>query len=169
MRTKLKKLIITCGYLVYKIIRTPIIWYWKLFKIKTKGVRVMLIHDGKVILVRHWYNSLWVMPGGGIHKYETPEQAAIREVKEELGIDIKQLDYLLGAYSNIREGKNDTVYCFVAELDSQIEIHSKKFNIEISDSMWCSISNFPQDTSRATKDRIREYLAVDISKEIRSW
>lgn len=169
MRTKLKKLIITCGYIAYTIVKTPIIWYWKLFKIKTKGVRIMLIHEEKMILVRHWYNSLWVMPGGGIHKHETPEQAAIREIKEELGIDIKQLDYLLGVYSNIVKGKNDTVYCFVVELDSQIEISCKKFNIEISDIIWSSIYSFPPDTSSATKNRIQEYLASDISGENRSW
>lgn len=169
MRKKLKKLIITCGYGTYKIIRTPLKWYWKLYKIQTKGVRVMLVHQGKIILVRHWYNSLWVMPGGGIHKHETPEQAAVREIKEELGIEIQQLDYLLGQYSNTKEGKNDTVYCFIVELDSQIELSRKKLNFEISDMIWSSVSDFPQDTSRATKDRFNEYLNSEISKEIRPW
>lgn len=169
MRSKLKKLIRTCGAIAYKIIRTPFKWYWKLFKIKTRGVRVLLVHRDKIILVRHWYNSLWVMPGGGIKKYETPEQAAIREIKEEVGIDIKQLDYLLGIYSNTREGKNDEVHCFVVELDSLIEIPRRKFNIEISDVIWSSLSNLPSNISRATKDRIQEYVNSQISKEIRPW
>lgn len=169
MHTKLKKLIIACGYIAYKIIRTPFKWYWKLFNIKTKGVRVMVVQDGKIILVRHWYNSLWVMPGGGIKKYETPEQAAIREIKEEIGIEIKQLDYLLGIYSNTKEGKNDEVHCFVVELNSQVQISRRRFNIEISDIAWSSFSELPQNTSRATQNRIQEYLNSEASKEIRPW
>jgi len=169
MRPKLKKLIIWCGYRVYKIVRTPFKWYWKIFKIKTRGVRVLITHQNKLILVRHWYNSLWVMPGGGIKKHETPEQAAIREIQEEIGIDIPQLEYLLGAYSNIKEGKNDTVHCFVVELDEQIQIPHHKFNIEISDIKWCEFENLPEGTSGATRARIQEYLRKDISTVIRPW
>ena len=29
------------------------------------------------------------MPGGSIHKNETPEEAAVREVKEEVGLDVE--------------------------------------------------------------------------------
>ena len=77
MRTRIKEVVLSLGYIAFKIIRTPIKWYWKKFNIKTNGVRVMIVHKGSIVLVRHWYNILWVMPGGGIKKYETPEQAAI--------------------------------------------------------------------------------------------
>lgn len=169
MRPKFKKLIILLGYTTYKIVRTPIKWYWKLCNIQTKGVRVLLVHQDQVILVRHWYNSLWVMPGGGIKKHETPEQAAIREIKEELGIDISQLDYLLGVYSNKTENKNDEVHCFVVELETKIEIPKRKFNFEIADIVWVDIKNHPTGTSLATSKRIQEYLVKDISQDIRLW
>lgn len=32
--------------------------------------------------------SYWTLPGGGIHDNETPEQAIVREVKEETGLDV---------------------------------------------------------------------------------
>jgi len=128
----------------------------------------MIIHEDSVVLVRHWYNNLWVMPGGGIKKYETPEQAAIREIQEELGISDIQLEYRLGIYSNNQEGKNDTVYCFVAILDHKIPFQ-KKFNLEISDSVWCRFDSLPEGTSKATKARISEYIHKDISKETRLW
>jgi 8-oxo-dGTP pyrophosphatase MutT (NUDIX family) len=169
MRTRFKKLIITLGYTAYKIVRIPIKWYWRLFNIKTRGVRVMIVYQDKIILVRHWYNSLWVMPGGGIKKHETPEQAAIREVKEELGISIGQLDYLLGVYSNIKEDKKDTVYCFVVELKEKLEIPRRRFNIEIADAIWVGIKNLPTDTSKSTRNRIFEHIKQDITKEIRPW
>lgn len=46
--------------------------------------------DGKIALIKRVRNNHedYVIPGGGIEEGETPEDAAIREVKEELGIDI---------------------------------------------------------------------------------
>ena len=169
MRTKIKKLIFKLGYGAYRIVRTPVKWYWKLFNIQTRGVRVMLVHQEKIVLVRHWYNSLWVMPGGGIHKHETPEQAAIREIQEELGIKIDQLEYLLGVYSNNKEGKNDIVYCYVVELSEQIIFPKRRFNIEIADIVWSEFSNLPIGTSFATKTRIKEYVSKDITDTLRPW
>lgn len=169
MRTKIKKLIINFGYKIYKFIRTPVIWYWKIFKIQTRGVRVLIIYQNKTVLVRHWYNSLWVMPGGGIDKYETPEQAAVREVREELGMKINQLDYLLGIYQNKKEGKNDIVYCYVVELDNLCDFSKNKFNFEISDIVWKDFNELPEGTSKATKQRLEEYIKSDTSKELRIW
>lgn len=169
MHTKIKKLIIYFGYKTYKIVRTPLLWYWKIRKIQTRGVRVMLVCQGKLVLVRHWYNSLWVMPGGGIHRHETPEQAAIREIKEELGVNIIQLDYLLGVYQNKKEGKDDLVYCYVVEIPEMSNFSKNKFNFEIADIIWKSFDELPEGTSGATKQRIHEHIHSDISKEIRVW
>lgn len=43
----------------------------------------------KILLVKRRDIPVWVIPGGGIEPGETPEQAAIREVKEESGFDVK--------------------------------------------------------------------------------
>jgi 8-oxo-dGTP diphosphatase len=48
--------------------------------------------DGRVLLARRpegkTMAGLWEFPGGKLHPGETPEQALIRELKEELGIDV---------------------------------------------------------------------------------
>lgn len=168
MRAQLKKLIIDTLYKIYKIVRAPILWYQKRFNIQTRGVRILIVAENKILLVKHWYNGLWVMPGGGVHKNETPEYAAVRELREEVGLDIKQLDYLLGEYSNTKGGKNDTVYCYVVHLDTIPSI-KKKFNFEISDFSWFDLNNLPKGTSQATRDRVYEYQTKDIQTSIRSW
>lgn len=109
------------------------------------------------------------MPGGGIKKHETPEQAAIREVEEEIGVRIEQLDYRLGVYSNTKEGKNDTIYCFVVELSQEPKYTKGIFNFEISDIILASLEALPDRTSLATKTRVFEYKNNDISENIRPW
>ena len=51
-------------------------------------------NDGRILLAKRPRNKpmagLWEFPGGKIEKGETPEQALIREIDEELGINTKQ-------------------------------------------------------------------------------
>lgn len=51
---------------------------------------IVLIEDEKVALIERHRAGLdyYVFPGGGVDEGETPEQAAIREAMEELGVEI---------------------------------------------------------------------------------
>lgn len=55
------------------------------------GVRV-IIQDGagRILLVKqtHPERTVWMVPGGGIEEGEDSRQAAVREVKEETGLDV---------------------------------------------------------------------------------
>jgi len=56
---------------------------------KLVSAALVLNQNGEVFLGRgNKFNSAWIAPGGHIDEGETPEEAAIREVKEELGIDV---------------------------------------------------------------------------------
>ena len=58
--------------------------------------------DGEIVLVKRGvepYKGRWAIPGGGVEIGETVEQAAVREAKEETGLDIK-LTGLVGVYSD---------------------------------------------------------------------
>ncbi len=57
--------------------------------------------NGGILLVRRAIEpsyGKWVFPGGYVDRGETLEAAAVREVKEESGLDVR-LRHLLGAYS----------------------------------------------------------------------
>ncbi len=53
----------------------------------TEGNRVLLVK-------RKWdpYAGYWALPGGFVEEDETVENAAVREVKEETGLDVKLLN-----------------------------------------------------------------------------
>ncbi len=58
-----------------------------------------LIKDNKVLLVHHKKFDKWTPPGGHIEEDETPDQALIREWKEELNLDISILPAHESAFS----------------------------------------------------------------------
>jgi len=70
------------------------------------GAAGLLVHrdgdDGPELLLQHralWshHGGTWGTPGGALHVDETPEQGALREVEEELGLPAR--DLVLGARS----------------------------------------------------------------------
>ncbi len=55
-------------------------------------VEVFVVHKNKVLLRLHEKYKIWLSVGGHIELDEDPNQAALREVKEEVGLDVKLYD-----------------------------------------------------------------------------
>ncbi|MDD3302490.1 MAG: NUDIX hydrolase [Candidatus Gracilibacteria bacterium] len=51
---------------------------------------------GEILLIKHKNKDFWVFPGGHIEDKEEPYAALKREIKEELGLDIKIIGDKLG-------------------------------------------------------------------------
>jgi 8-oxo-dGTP pyrophosphatase MutT (NUDIX family) len=49
---------------------------------------VFIVHDGKVLLRMHPKLGIWCSIGGHVEPNENPNEAALREVKEEVGLDV---------------------------------------------------------------------------------
>ena len=54
---------------------------------------------GEVLLQRRGDSNKWGFPGGAIEIDETPQMAAIREAKEETGLDV-EVGELIGIYTD---------------------------------------------------------------------
>lgn len=66
-------------------------------------VEVFIVYENKVLLRKHDKLKKWLSVGGHIEPNEDPIEAAIREVKEEVGLDIELDDRLKPSYE-----KDDT-------------------------------------------------------------
>jgi len=54
-----------------------------------------VVDDGRVLLIHHRKLDQWLQPGGHIEDRETPDEAAIREVREETGVEMRIHDAYL--------------------------------------------------------------------------
>jgi len=69
--------------------------------------KIILVHaggcifneQGEVLLQRRGDCNMWGFPGGALELGETPEMAAVREVKEETGLDV-EVGKLIGVYTD---------------------------------------------------------------------
>jgi ADP-ribose pyrophosphatase YjhB (NUDIX family) len=50
-----------------------------------------VVHEGRTLLLLHRKLGKWFPPGGHIDPHELPDQAAIREVREESGLEVELL------------------------------------------------------------------------------
>ena len=64
---------------------------------RTGGI---ILKNNKILLCTEKYIDFWYIPGGGISKFETSEQALKREIEEELGIS-PSIERLLWFTENI--------------------------------------------------------------------
>lgn len=54
-------------------------------------VAIFIVHEGRVLLIHHRGLNKWLPVGGHIELDEDPEQAALREAREESGLEIELL------------------------------------------------------------------------------
>ena len=72
----------------YVAYRLHLAWNF-LFRPQCHGVWVAVWSQGQLLLIKNAYRSSITLPGGSIDGVEQPVQAALRELREEVGIEAK--------------------------------------------------------------------------------
>ena len=116
------------------------------------GVRVMLIQNEQVLLVRHTYQNGWFMPGGGAKPKETLEDSARREAREEAGAELGKLR-LVGIYTNLSEGRADHIALFLCEDFTYTGQHDR----EIAELRAFHLNALPAELYPGHQRRMEEY------------
>jgi 8-oxo-dGTP pyrophosphatase MutT (NUDIX family) len=126
-----------------------------LLRLRTRGVKVMLFNEkGELLLIRNSYGSshAFVLPGGGIRPFEAPADAALREVREEVGVTAERLTPL-SVHLSQTEGKRDTIHLFSAYTAQA----PKPDGVEVEEARFFRLDALPGTVSAATLRRIGEF------------
>ncbi len=70
---------------------------------------VFIVFDGKVLLRKHDKYKLWLSVGGHVELDEDPTQAAVREVKEDVGLDIELLGQVIRVANEGQKGYQELI------------------------------------------------------------
>jgi mutator protein MutT len=79
------------------------------------GVGGVVVHAGQVLLIRRGKPPLygrWVVPGGTVELGEALEQALVREMREETGLEVEPVE-LLTVFDRIERDGPRVVYHYV--------------------------------------------------------
>ncbi len=129
------------------------------------GVRVMMIRNREVLLVRHTYVPGWYMPGGGLNRGETLEQGARREAFEEVGAELHNLS-LVGTYSNFTEWRSDHNVVF---LSTDFSLSGERDRREIVEMRFFPLDGLPKDLWPGHRLRLEEYRRGQPSPQFGEW
>ena len=108
----------------------------------------VLIRDGKLLAVRSKGKALFYLPGGKREVGESDEQALMREIKEELSVDLEpsSIEYM-NTFTAQADGKAEGVSvkltCYFAnysgELQPDAEIEQLEF-VDMNNESVCSLA-----------------------------
>lgn len=131
--------------------------YRQLAKPELSGVCAVLRDaEGRVLLVRHHYGpASWSLPGGGLKRGEDPATAIRREIREELGVELVDLE-LLSTLEEELSGTRHTAYVFGGRGDGAVRPDGR----EIAKARYFVADELPRDLGRVARSRLRA-LALD--------
>lgn len=112
-------------------------------------VAAIVEHEGTVILVRNqgWPENMFGLVSGFLEKGETPDNAVLREVKEELGLD-GRIESFIGYYSFVE--MNQLILAFHVAARGEIRMSEELQEFKCVDPS--KIRPWPFGTGLAVKD-----------------
>jgi ADP-ribose pyrophosphatase YjhB (NUDIX family) len=127
----------------------------------TLGVRVACFNaEGRVFLVRHTYVPGWHLPGGGVERGETAEEAARKEIREEGNLAVTSQMNLLSVHLQNRVSNRDHVFLYRTDV---VQTAPKIADREIKECGFFDLNALPEATTQATRRRLNEVAGQSIS------
>lgn len=104
----------------------------------SKRTRIAAVNADALLVVKPWLgNRKWSLPGGGVHKGETPEAAVMREAKEETGIILTAVEHTAKhIYHSV--GLRFSYELFYVSSPTRVTIKNQQ--LEIIEAGWVEIS-----------------------------
>jgi 8-oxo-dGTP diphosphatase len=120
---------------------------------------VVITNDvGEVLLVRRTYPPFdWVLPGGLAEDNESPTETALREVREETGLELV-LDRMTGVYYQADHRSGEFLhFMFAARMPPNARLVPQAS--EVADPGFYDPANLPEPMSPSTRRRLLDAMA----------
>ena len=122
------------------------------------AVNAAVLQNNKILLTQRDDFETWILPGGGVEEGESIAQAAIRETKEETGLDV-ELIRLVGIYSRLGNYLGGHIVLFVARPIGGERKCQEGETIAVE---WFPFSQIPSPLSIGHKKRIEDAITGKI-------
>lgn len=126
------------------------------------AVGVLILDDSRILLIKRVFQpsaGKWSIPGGVVELEEKVEEAARREVREELGIEVNDLE-LLGIYDSIIKDSDGNVryhYVIIEYLARPVSTTITPSS-EVAEYRWVDLENIDEpDVSSSLVEVIKLY------------
>ena len=109
--------------------------------LQSRAFALIVDGAGRVLLVRHTYGGrFYALPGGAVEPGELPQEAVVREIREELGVDARPTRLL--SINSVVGGARRQAHVFLAEITRGAPAHPG--TEEIADVGWFEPEQLPQ-------------------------
>ncbi|MFA5986916.1 MAG: NUDIX domain-containing protein [Parcubacteria group bacterium] len=118
---------------------------------------VIFDENNRVLLCHRRDMNLWNLPGGMVERGKSPWEGVVREVREEVGLDVEVIR-LIGVYS--KKKKNDVIFSFVCKKVGGVETLTD----EADEIAYFAVENLPANLSPKHVERIGD--AIQEKREV---
>jgi 8-oxo-dGTP pyrophosphatase MutT (NUDIX family) len=121
---------------------------WFVRRPRTFGAHaIALTPHGRLVLVRLWYAPGWRLPGGGRAPDEPPVEAALRELREEIGMTAHGSAELTREVEESIDFKRDLASIVIVR---DVEYRPKRWSWEVEEVREAALDELPPRTSPQT-------------------
>jgi 8-oxo-dGTP diphosphatase len=117
--------------------------------------------EGRILIVNPTYKEPWEIPGGVVEQDESPLQACVREIQEELDLHIQPKRLLCVDYSPTSDDRSESLsFIFYGDILSTTEISNITLQEkELSEYRFCT----PNETFTLLNERVGQRIKQCLS------
>lgn len=142
--------------IAYRIAFRLLKFYWIVRRPTLTGAYVAVWQGARLLCIRNSYRRLLSLPAGGLARGERPIDAAVRELREEVGVvaRVEELEYV-GMIVTQLGATEDHAHFFELQIDERDEL---AFEVDRREVVWAGLLTPEVALARGVVDAVRQYL-----------